>query len=410
MKHPKRDQLVCNETRATKEKRRDEIEQARARSVHVNAGRSEGSGHQSMDGKFSSPGDGGGVGGDQRVEYYQYYQSPPTWMPMTLHMGSNGGNNGMLPQNATMQNNFIQDNRAMAPPNSAFSYFQPSPMSVFTSAPASGLPQGQYLPSASHNNQYFPNGQASPTLPQPNQSRKASTAREDRGRPSITPPSAASGGVPDPTDAYLMRASFMPKRRQQPGPLLVVIDLNGTLLYRSRNSSTSFESRLHSEAFVNYCVDTFWVVIWSSARPDNVKRMVKQLVPGPILRQVVDVWGRDKFGLSADDYYKRTQCYKRLTKVWDDPSIQSSYPRNRPGFEGGCWDQGNTVLIDDSTEKARSEPHNAITLPEYQGGEDPGRDVLPSVHDYLNELCYQEDVSAYIRAHPFKMAEGTDRR
>lgn len=240
-------------------------------------------------------------------------------------------------------------------------------------------------------------------------------------RATITPPSAASGGIPEPTAAYLVRASFLPRRRAHPGPLLVVIDLNGTVLHRpNRRQSSHFLARRHALEFVRYCVRTFWVVIWSSARPDNVQRMVHTLLPPDDLKQVVAVWGRDKFGLTPTDYNARTQCYKRLTTLWDDPVVRASYPQQpaangggggasvgstRPGSEGsGCWNQGNTVLIDDSAEKARSEPHNAITLPEFTGNVDEEVDVLPSVHDYLNELCYQEDVSAYVRANPFKMA------
>lgn len=127
--------------------------------------------------------------------------------------------------------------------------------------------------------------------------------------------------------------------------------------------------------------------------------MVTTLLPPDDLRQVVAVWGRNKFNLTPADYNARTQCYKRLTTLWNDPVVRASYPH-----QGGCWNQGNTVLIDDSAEKARSEPHNAITLPEFTGDMNEGMDVLPSVHDYLNELCYQEDVSAYMRANPFKMA------
>ncbi|PSS02453.1 HAD-like domain-containing protein [Coniella lustricola] len=230
-------------------------------------------------------------------------------------------------------------------------------------------------------------------------------AARDRGRETISTPSAASGGVPNPTPAYLMRASFLPQRRPNPGPLLVVIDLNGTVLYRpSRKNSTSFRTRNHAEEFIRYCINTFWVVIWSSARPENVRRMVAQLLPPEALRQVVAVWGRDRFGLTQSDYNSRTQCYKRLTTLWNDPLVKSAYPHLREGFEGGCWDQGNTVLIDDSAEKARSEPYNAITLPEFMGDAEEQGDILPRVHDYLNELCYHEDVSAYMRANSFKMA------
>lgn len=233
----------------------------------------------------------------------------------------------------------------------------------------------------------------------------AASNKRKAERPPISAPSAASGGVPEPTPAYTMRASFLPKRREHPGPLLVVIDLNGTLLHRpDRRHGARFEARQHAHPFVTYCVETFWVIIWSSARPENVRRMVDQLLTPQSRKQVVAVWGRDRFGLTEADYNARTQCYKRLTSLWDDPLVRSAYPRTRPGFEGGCWNQGNTVLIDDSAEKARSEPHNAITLPEFTGGADVAADVLPRVHDYLNELCYQEDVSAFMRANPFKMA------
>jgi hypothetical protein len=225
------------------------------------------------------------------------------------------------------------------------------------------------------------------------------------GRAAITPPSKASGGIPDPTAPYLARASFLPKRRPEPGPLLVVIDLNGTILYRpDRRKSHNFRRRPHADTFIKYCVETFWVVFWSSARPENVRRMVETLVSPELLGNVVAVWGRDRFGLTPEDYNLRTQCYKRLTALWDDPVVRASFPAERPGYEGKCWDQGNTVLIDDSVEKARSEPHNAITIPEFTGDLNESLDILPKVHDYLNELCCQEDVSTYVRAYPFKMA------
>lgn len=225
------------------------------------------------------------------------------------------------------------------------------------------------------------------------------------GRAPITAPSQASGGVPNPTPSYLARASFLPQRRAEPGPLLVVIDLNGTILYRpDRRRSHNFRRRPHADTFISYCVETFWVVFWSSARPENVRIMVETLVSPEQLHKVVAVWGRDRFGLTPEDYNARTQCYKRLTALWDDPVVRASFPADRPGYEGKCWDQGNTVLIDDSVEKARSEPHNAITIPEFAGDMNESPDILPNVHDYLNELCFQEDVSTYVRANPFKMA------
>jgi hypothetical protein len=158
-------------------------------------------------------------------------------------------------------------------------------------------------------------------------------------------------------------------------------------------------------------------MIWSSARPQNVSAMCEKLLTPDQRSRVVAVWGRDTFGLTPEDYSSRVQCYKRLTKVWADPVVQATYPpeyddagiRRDPSssleeqWKPGSWNQGNTVLIDDSREKARSEPHNAVEIHEFSG--DPRDDVLPRVHDYLNELTCQADVSTYIRVNPFKAPE-----
>lgn len=370
------------------------------------------------------------IGGEGHLTQGYQQQIFLNWGPAPTNAHSHGMNNAMNFQGSQLQNSVNAFSMGPAQPQNV-SGFPPrsfTPSSAMSSNMNTGFqpawPPAGYsqMPQQADNNRLLDNKFASPTHqngvarpPIPAQqagnmssmpaTKKATSAAENRHRLEITAPSQKSGGVPDPTDAYLMRASFLPKRRDQPGPLLVVIDLNGTLLYRpSRKNLTSFQSRLHAKEFVTYCVQTFWVVFWSSAKPENVKGMVDQLLTKSLRKQVVGVWGRDKFGLTEQDYNKRTQCYKRLTTLWNDPVIKSAYPSRRPGFEGGCWDQGNTVLIDDSIEKARSEPHNAITLPEYVGGTDDAGDVLPSVHDYLNELCFQEDVSAFMRAHPFKMA------
>ncbi|KAK2069616.1 hypothetical protein P8C59_004176, partial [Phyllachora maydis] len=99
--------------------------------------------------------------------------------------------------------------------------------------------------------------------------------------------------------------------------------------------------------------------------------------------------------------------YKRLSALWNCPDVAASYPA--PPGRGGRWDQGNTVLVDDSPEKARSEPYNAITIPAFLGGGEPERRaVLPLVHDYLNTLACQVDVSRYMRMHPFRAEDVLD--
>ncbi|KAK0674070.1 HAD-like domain-containing protein [Cercophora samala] len=231
-----------------------------------------------------------------------------------------------------------------------------------------------------------------PTLPQDDNAPPLPQQRTHQA----SAPSRESGGVPEPTEGYIARASLPPTPSSSPHPLLLVIDLNGTLLHRpSSRRSADYIRRQHTDKFLAYCIDTFSVVIWSSARPENVKLMCENLLTDEQKAKVLAMWGRDKFGLTAADYQRKVQVYKRLGTVWGDRGINPH----------GQWHQGNTVLIDDSVEKARAEPYNAVTLPEFVGGvEGPGEErVLPAVHEYLNELAMTEDVSRYIRERPFRM-------
>ncbi|ORY71257.1 HAD-like domain-containing protein, partial [Pseudomassariella vexata] len=219
-----------------------------------------------------------------------------------------------------------------------------------------------------------------------------------------TAPSPASGGVPNPTSEYIQQASLSPTQLPEARRILVVIDLNGTLLYRPNLKTPSkFTERPHARTFLDYCIRTFKVAIWSSARPPNVHKMLLQLLTPEQREQVVAVWARDTLGLTPADYSARVQVYKRLEKLWQDPAISASHPEAALGRK---WDQTNTVLVDDSVEKARSQPFNLIGLPEFKGNEAEYGHVLPQVHDFLNECTKQRDVSCYIRSNPFVLREG----
>ncbi|RYP25912.1 hypothetical protein DL768_011676 [Monosporascus sp. mg162] len=200
----------------------------------------------------------------------------------------------------------------------------------------------------------------------------AGVARDMRSKPS-----AASGGVPDPSPTYLAHASLPPLLLPYPRKILVVIDLNGTLLYRpNRKNPSSFIERPHARRFLSYCVETFVVVIWSSAKPDNVRKMCDQLMTPEQQKKVVAIWGRDKFGLSKSDYKQRVQCYKRLSALWSAPEVATSHPNYA---NGGRWSQADTVLVDDSLEKARSEPYNLIPIPEFMGDRNEPGYILPQI-------------------------------
>ena len=179
------------------------------------------------------------------------------------------------------------------------------------------------------------------------------------------------------------------------------MDLNGTLLFRpSKRRPTHFVARPHARVFMDYLLSNFAVAVWSSARPENVHRMVASLLTPAQRDRCAVVWGRDRFGLSRDDYDARVQCYKRLARVWADRDVMAAHP---DAARGGRWDQTNTVLVDDSTEKARSEPHNLLCIPEFGGEGTELPLVLPQVHDYINELSHQANISQYIRSRPFAL-------
>ncbi|KAG5957089.1 hypothetical protein E4U57_002051 [Claviceps arundinis] len=232
--------------------------------------------------------------------------------------------------------------------------------------------------------------------PSRNEVQARSTSQTDKVTSKARPkprrkPSDSSGGVPCPSPIYLKQADFPPTMLSSPRRILVVLDLNGTLLFRpSRQNPTHFVQRPHAKTFLQYCLETYHVAIWSSAQPKNVKSMVTQLLTPAQREQCVVIWARDRLGLSVSDYGERVQVYKRLSGLWSDPEVMASHPN---AVEGGRWDQTNTVLVDDSTEKGRSEPYNILAIPEFAGLQAEPANVLPQVHDYLNHLCYQSDTA-----------------
>ncbi|KAI5921355.1 HAD-like domain-containing protein [Camillea tinctor] len=221
-------------------------------------------------------------------------------------------------------------------------------------------------------------------------------------RQPIVPPSKESGGIPEPTLQYLRLASAPPMILPHPRKILVIFDLNGTLLHRpSPTNPRLFVERPYTRTFLEYCINTFTVAIWSSTRPENMYKMLKQILRPELRDKVIAVWGRDKFGLTPEDYLQRVQCYKRLTYLWNDPDVAEAHPDYATG---GRWSQLDTVLVDDSAEKSRSEPYNLLRIPEFEGDSFEPHFVLPQVHDYLNECSRQANVSAYIRQKPFALS------
>ena len=114
--------------------------------------------------------------------------------------------------------------------------------------------------------------------------------------------------------------------------------------------------------------------------------------------KLIATWTREDLRLPADVANQKVQVYKQLSWVWKDQAIQDKNPDNVEP-----WSQENTVLIDDSMEKAASEPWSIIRLEEFEGKpEQKDVDVLGQVVKYLDILKSEQDVSAYMRWNPFE--------
>ena len=248
--------------------------------------------------------------------------------------------------------------------------------------------------------------QSSPTpLPVPSAS---GTIRIDQP---LAPPSLH---IPEPTRDYVLTAYIPPYRLEQPTTKLLILDLNGTLLYRPRNlqkdrfldmrqASIQPILRPHLPEFISYIFRNFKIMFWSSATPRNVKSMIEATTTPEQRKQVIATWGRDTLGLSEEEYYKKTITIKDLTKVFKDKKVQK-YCKN------GNWDVGNTILLDDSVIKASFQPYNHVCVPEFVLNEEKAGDVqddaLWQVAGYLEELRYQGHVARFIKQNPFKLGDG----
>ncbi|RYO48544.1 hypothetical protein AA0116_g12472 [Alternaria tenuissima] len=206
--------------------------------------------------------------------------------------------------------------------------------------------------------------------------------------------------APQPTQEYLDQAAGEPTTTDTPGQMLVILDLNGTVLFRPNRNAKTMIQRPFLRPFLRYLFENFKVMVWSSARPDNVKALVNQALDNDLRSKLVAQWARDSFGLSPTNYQQNVQVYKNLKLVWSRSQIQSFHPDYEAGT--GKFGQHNTVLIDDSSLKASAQPHNLLEIPEFSATpEQMEGDVLREVAGYLEALRTQADVSRFIRKEPF---------
>ena len=207
--------------------------------------------------------------------------------------------------------------------------------------------------------------------------------------------------APQPLATYLAQAAAAPIRAASPQTLLVVLDLNGTLCQRTRGGGGAY-ARPYLTEFMAYMFAQHRVVIWSSARGENVAKALVALFAPADRARLVAVWGRETLGLSKAAFNLKVQVYKKLIRLWCDKGVQAAHP----GAAGGVhWGQHNTVLVDDSIKKGASEPFNFVEVPEFtqatRSKVEEKRPTLREVAEYLEEARQWQDVSSYMKRYPF---------
>ncbi|KAI5116609.1 hypothetical protein M0805_004828 [Coniferiporia weirii] len=231
-------------------------------------------------------------------------------------------------------------------------------------------------------------------------------------RPYLRPqpqPQPQPSVAPGPSTEYLLTASTPSHtcaRESESGPgsesaprKLLILDLNGTLLVRKERRSIL--PRPYMPAFRAYLFapqTRAWLdtMVWSSAQPHNVEKMVRRCFfengeeemgkswggggngwksegTDKWEGKLVAVWGRDTLGLSHADYSRKSQTTKDLAKPWSALGDEGHSART-------------TLLLDDSPAKARLQPYNHVCIAEY-GEEARERDVASKRGEIIRELA-----------------------
>jgi hypothetical protein len=165
-----------------------------------------------------------------------------------------------------------------------------------------------------------------------------------------------------------------------------------------------FKVRPGIHKLFDYLFEHHVVMIFTSMHHTNAAAIVDKLFTPYQRKRLAGFWARDKLGLTPEQLHVKTQTYKNLNPIWLDKAIQSTHPKDE-GRWG--WDQGNTVLIDDSHLKAVSHPHNLLLVPEFSKEDAANLERNPAVEEsewailqslivMFEELKFQTDVSRLI--------------
>ncbi|KAF3925925.1 hypothetical protein ABW20_dc0105731 [Dactylellina cionopaga] len=206
---------------------------------------------------------------------------------------------------------------------------------------------------------------------------------------------------PKPSKEYLAAAGKPTKLLSNPSKskLLIILDLNGTLLCRGvlpngRRDKFNPYPRRNIGPFIDYIFKHHQVAVFSSAMAGTILNLLKTIIPLEHRSKILRIFTREDMDIPARYFRAKVSTFKRLTTVWESLELQHNDWK---------YDQTNTILIDDTSAKAATEPHNLLMLPEYTldlhfTGMD---DALGNAVGYLEEVRKWDNVSSYMKTQPF---------
>lgn len=189
---------------------------------------------------------------------------------------------------------------------------------------------------------------------------------------------------------------------RQSGPILILLDMNGTLLLRLKGKLAGLRPDL-THAGLNYyfragvcdlvsmLLDHPRVVLafYTSMRESNALPAVLQISGG---RKRVEIYDRDFNKKDEWDGAKDWDTVRDMHKIW-----------TTKGRAGYGFNARNTVMVDDSSRKMRQFPGNLVLIPEFKRQEHYKDGTMDRLSTYLSSLLSQtgDDVRPLLASEKF---------
>ncbi|KAJ2618127.1 hypothetical protein H4S08_000051 [Coemansia sp. RSA 1365] len=217
-------------------------------------------------------------------------------------------------------------------------------------------------------------------------------------------------------------ADYEANERNTTHKQLIVLDLNGTLLCRGPrvvDRLRSIKPRPYLDEFMDFALENFAVMVWSSTQPGNINEMLRKTL-SPHWKKFVRVWDR-RFCELDGVYFGKSKSVKDLARICDGFSLEDSPNRNiygtYDGYKGICsdmkghWTLENTIIVDDSESKTALQKDNHVFVKPFEilksipkVDESTDKELL-KLKQYLTAYLEQKEprqsLVSYLKEHPW---------